>query len=154
MIALDTTSSTAPQLPPPSDTVQLLRVIDNVGSAQGGDSIRLLCTGIDAAHLSSASVTVGGKPATNLSIYQGSWGPYLSNETILVTVTPPGAAGLADVVLSANGSSDRAPKAFQYAADRTIFPFATSPNFLLYDSIRNRLYAGHKDRVEVIDIAG
>jgi hypothetical protein len=32
-----------------------------------------------------------------------------------------------------------------------VFPFPTNPNFLLYDSFRQKLYAAHKDQVEVID---
>ena len=67
--------------------------------------------------------------------------------------TPAGAAGLADVKLSGPGGTDTAAKGFQYATRTTIVPFATSPNFLLYDPGRNRLYASHKDQVEVIDAA-
>ena len=68
-IALDTTASEGPTIPS-SDPVRIVRVIDNVGSPQGGDAIRLLCTGVDTAS-PNATVTIGGKPATNLSITSG-----------------------------------------------------------------------------------
>lgn len=55
------------------------------------------------------------------------------------------------MTLSAGGGSDTAAKAFQYAQTSKIFPFSTSPNFLLYDSFRQKLYAGHSNQVEVID---
>jgi hypothetical protein len=55
------------------------------------------------------------------------------------------------VSLSANGESDTLSKGFQYARVVKLFPFSSSPNFLLYDSGRQKLYAAHKDQVEVID---
>jgi hypothetical protein len=147
-VALDTTVPTGPPKPTLDDPVRIVHVIDNVGSPQGGDIIRLLCTGVDDQN-PAASVTIGGAKATNLSIFGGIG---LPNERIVTVTTPRGSPGLADVVLTANGASYTAVKAFQYAADRTIFPIATSPNFLVYDSVRKRLYAGHQDRVEVIDV--
>ncbi len=65
--------------------------------------------------------------------------------------TPAGTPGLANVTLSANGASDTAARGFQFVQNSKVFPFSTSPSFLLYDSFRQKLYAAHKDQVEVID---
>ncbi len=145
-IGLDTTATTAPQIPSADYQLQILRVVDNVGSPQGGDTIRLLCTGV----YTSASVSVGGRAATNVQLTA----PGAPSGSIYITAqTPPGTPGFADVTVTSSGGSATASKAFQYAASRTIIPFATSPNYLLYDPLRNRLYASHKDQVEVIDVA-
>lgn len=144
-IALDTTSSSAPPTPSANESLQIVRVIDNVGSPQGGDSISMICTGVGSA----AAVTIGGAPASNVSVssmYGGTVG--LPNERLVTLTMPAGTPGLADVVLSSNGSTTTVSNGFQYANSRTIFPFATSPNFLVFDSLRNRLYASHKDQVE------
>lgn len=151
-IAFDTTASTAPTLPATTDPVHIVRVIDTVGSPQGGDTIRLLCTGVDKVSESSISVTIAGTPATKVTLNGGAISSIPFNQLVTVK-SPPGSPGLADVVVSVNGNSDTATRAFQYANSRTIFPFASSPNFLLYDRFRNLLYASHKDQVEVINVA-
>lgn len=144
-IALDTTATTAPQVPATNNQVQIVRVLDDVGSPQGGDTIRILCTGVSG----SAAVSIGGTSATNVQLTASG---ALPGSIYVTAQTPPG-AGWADVTVTSNGRSATAQKAFQYAASRSIIPFATSPNYLLYDPQRNRLYASHKDQVEVIDVA-
>jgi hypothetical protein len=148
-IALDMTSTSAPQPPTASNPVKIVRVVDNIGSPQGGDSIRLICTGVTSVTQNQISVSIGGAPAASVAIFNGLNMP---NQVFVSVKTPPGTPGLADIVLYANGGTDTAHNAFQYAASRTIFPVSTSPNFLLYDPTRNRLYASHKDQVEAIDI--
>jgi hypothetical protein len=152
-VAVDTTTTATPAIPAPDDPLHILRVIDNIGSPQGGDSIRLLCTGVDNDVASSLSVVIGGATATSLVVAPvGPFPPPNLPYLRLITVkTPPGATGLVDVTLNANGKSDTAGKAFQYARSTKLFPFSTSPTFLVYDSLRQRLYAAHKDQVEVID---
>jgi hypothetical protein len=152
-IALDTTASTDPPIPPADDSLQIVHVIDNIGSPQGGDTIRMLCMGVGSA----ATVTIGGVPATNVSITTvGNTNPPLAGlagEVMVTLTTPAGNPGPADVALSSNGSTTTSPNGFEYAMSRTIFPFATSPTFLAFDSLRNRLYAAHQNQVEVIDVA-
>ena len=55
------------------------------------------------------------------------------------------------MTLTVSGKSDTLSKVFQYARTVKRFPFSSSPNFLLFDSGRQKLYAAHKDQVEVID---
>jgi hypothetical protein len=154
-VALDTTSTTTPTQPYSPVPVQIVRVVENIGSPQGGDSISLLCTGILSLTSSNVQVTIGGKTATVTSVANRIIG-YQSITTapayqIVTVTTPSGSAGLVDVTLQAQGSSYTATKAFQYATSRTIYPFSTSPTFLAYDSTRQLLYAAHGNQVEVID---
>ncbi len=150
-MAVDTTAASTPPIPALNDPVHIIRVIDNIGSPQGGDSIRLLCTGADIVPASGVSVTIGGAAATVLSVGQPQPFPTLPNLRLVTVKTPAGTPGRADVVLSAAGNSDTLNKGFQYARSVHLFPFAASPNFLLYDSLRQKLYAAHANQVEVID---
>ena len=134
--------------------MHLIRVIDSIGSPQGGDVIRLLCTGVDTVSAGSVSVTINEVATTKIVVGDlESIGTFsnLPNLRIVEATTPSGAPGLVDVTLSVNGASDTAVKAFQFAQSSKVFPFSTNPNFLLYDSFRQKLYASHKDQVEVID---
>jgi hypothetical protein len=153
--AVDTTTTSTPAVPTLNDPVHIVRVIDNIGSPQGGDLIRLLCTGVDTVSAGSVSVTIGGASTTNLAVEPlGSltqYFPSLPNLRLVEVKTSPSTPGLADVTLHVNGATDTAVKAFQFAQSSKVFPFSTSPNFLLYDSSRQKLYASHKDQVEVID---
>lgn len=154
-VAVDTTAAATPALPAPNDPVAILHVIDNIGSAQGGDKIRILCTGIDNVPLSGVQVGIGGTAANVISIEPSSPPTSLPWLRIATVKTPPGAPGIYDVTLTANGTTSTAAGAFQYASETTTFPFATSPSFLLYDNLRQKLYAAHGNQVEVIDpVAG
>lgn len=151
--AVDATAGSVPPIPTLNDPVHIVRVIDNVGSPQGGDTIRILCTGVDNVDAGSVSVTIGGAPATGLTIEKLP--SPLSNLRLVEVKTPAGTPGLADVTLNVAGDTDTATKAFQYAQKTVIFPFSTSPTFLLYDNFRHLLYAANQAEVEVIDpIAG
>jgi len=151
-VAVDTTQSSTGSIST-SDAVRIVRVIDNIGSAKGGDPIRILCTGLDNVSAASVTVTIGGVAATDASIVNFSPGAALGNMRILAVNTPPGTPGTADVVVRTSNGSDTATKAFQYASTTKTFAFATSPTFLLYDNFRNRLYASNVNEVEVIDVA-
>jgi len=153
-VAVDTTVASTGPAPAVNDAVHIVRVIDTVGSPQGGDLIRILCTGADNASDSSITVKVGGVLGNGAAVNPARPGASLPNLRIVTVRTPPGTPGLADVTLSIAGQSDVAVKAFQYAQSKATFPFPTSPNFLLYDRFRKRLYAAHKDQVEVIDPIG
>lgn len=150
-VAVDTTASSTGNPPGLSDPVHIIRVIDNVGSPQGGDTIRILCTGVDNLAASSVSVKLGGTLATGVAVTAVPSPLNISNLRIVTAKTPPGTPGLVSVTLNAGTTSDTAASAFQYAQLTSLFPFSTSPNFLLYDSSRQKLYASHKDQVEVID---
>jgi hypothetical protein len=96
-------------------------------------------------------VKLGGTLATGVTVTTIPPSPNIPNLRIVTAKTPLGAPGVVNVTLSAGTTSDTAAGAFQYAQISKLFPFSTSPNFLLYDSSRQKLYASHKDQVEVID---
>jgi hypothetical protein len=150
-VAVDTTVTSTGNPPPLSDPVHIIRVIDNVGSPQGGDLMRILCTGVDNVGAGSVSVKLGGTLATGVTVTTVAPTPNIPNLRIVTAKTPAGAPGVANVTLSTATASDTAVQAFQYAQATTLFPFSTSPNFLLYDGFRQKLYASHVDQVEVID---
>jgi len=150
-VAVDTTVTSTGNPPALNDPVHIIRVIDNVGSPKGGDSIRILCTGVDNASAGSVSVKLGGALATGVSVTPVAPTPNIPNLRLVTAITPAGTPGLVNVTLSNGAASDTAAQAFQYAQASKLFPFSTSPNFLLYDAFRQKLYASHQDQVEVID---
>jgi hypothetical protein len=150
-VAVDTTASSTGNPPPLNDPFHIIRVIDNIGSPQGGDLVRILCTGVDNIAASSVSVKLGSILASGVTVTTISSIQNIPNLRIVTAKTPPGSPGVVNVTLSAGTTSDTAIGAFQYAQTSKLFPFSTSPNFLLYDSSRQKLYASHKDQVEVID---
>lgn len=150
-LAVDTTLASTGSAPQQSDPVHIVRVIDNIGSPQGGDLIRILCTGVDTVTAGAVAVKIGGALASGVTITNPAPWPKLPNLRLVTVKTPPGTPGVFDVTLNVNQASDTAAQAFQYVQTTKTFPFATSPNFLVYDSFRQRLYASHKDQVEVID---
>ncbi len=150
-VAVDTSVSSTGSPPPVKDPLHIIRVIDDVGSPQGGDLLRILCTGVDNVAASSVSVKLGGALATGVTVTTNSSVQNIPNLRIVTAKTPPGTPGVINVTLSAGATSDTARGAFQYAQTSKLFPFSTSPNFLLFDSSRQKLYASHKDQVEVID---
>lgn len=159
-VALDTTQATAPVPPVNSDElpIKLVRVIDNVGSPQGGDKIDLLCQGLANVSANGVEVTIGGQAAVVDTIMNRDQGrPSATTtpafQTVTVT-TPPGSPGLADVSLQALSTTSTLSTSFQYAQSRTNYSFSTVPTFLLYDSLRNLLYAADDGQVEVIDPIG
>ena len=153
-VAIDTTVSSTGNRPPINDPFHIVRVTDNVGSPQGGDLVRILCTGVDNVAASSVSVKLGGALATGVTVTTISSIQNIPNLRIVTAKTPPGTPGVVNVTLTAGTTSDTASGAFQYAQTSKLFPFSTSPNFLLFDSSRQKLYASNKDQVEVIDPIG
>ncbi|MGD0098604.1 MAG: Ig-like domain repeat protein [Terracidiphilus sp.] len=151
---LDTTATAPPTLTvnPSVQPVQLVSIINNVGSPQGNDTITLFCQGLGGLSASQVQVTIGGQTATvtSLSNYEGSSSSSEAFQWVTVK-TPAGSPGAVDVTLQASGTTSTLSKPFTYAQSRTIYPFSTQPSFLLFDSYRNLLYAAHGKQVEVID---
>jgi hypothetical protein len=149
-MAVDTTQASTPAVPT-DDPLKIIRVADNIGSPQGGDQIRILCTGADQAAIAAISVTIGGKAASILWVFTPE-GDTNSLRMISVT-TPPGTAGFADVVLKVGSNSDTAAQGFQYVSRSQGVAISGTPTYLLFDSLRNKLYASNGAQVEVIDPA-
>ena len=150
-VAVDTTVASTGKPPALNDPVHIIRIIDNVGSPQGGDLMRILCTGVDNLNAGSLSVKLDNTSATSLAVNAVGPSPNVPNLRLVTAKTPAGSPGFVNVTLSTGTASDTATGGFQYAQTSKIFPFSTSPNFLLYDASRQKLYASHKNQVEVID---
>lgn len=150
-VAVDTTVASSGKPPTLSDPVHIIRIIDNVGSPQGGDLMRILCTGLDSVNAGSVSVKLGSASATSVAVNPVGPSSNIPDLRLVTVKTPAGSPGFVNVTLSTGTVSDTATGAFQYAQTTKLFSFSTSPNFLLYDASRQKLYASHKDQVEVID---
>ncbi|OPF75581.1 cell surface protein [Streptomyces antioxidans] len=84
------------------DTPTIISVAPTSGPTSGGTSVTI--TGTDLS--TTESVTFGGTPA-----------PFgVISDTVVTAVTPPGAAGPVDVVVTTNGGSATAADGFSYAA--------------------------------------
>ncbi len=78
------------------------------GPAAGGTAVTVSGTGF----LTGAGVTIGGAPATNVNVI---------SDTMITCTTPPGAGGLADVVVTnADGQADTAANAFTFILAPTV----------------------------------
>ncbi len=78
------------------------------GPAAGGTAVTVSGTGF----LTGAGVTIGGAPATNVNVI---------SDTMITCTTPPGAGGLADVVVTnADGQADTVANAFTFILAPTV----------------------------------
>ncbi|MEO4000559.1 IPT/TIG domain-containing protein [Mesorhizobium sp. CAU 1732] len=91
-------------LPPPPS---IAAVSPNSGSVNGGTQVTITGTGFTA----NATVDIGGNPAATVTFV---------SSTQIRAVTPPGAAGAADVLVTTDGGSVTEPSAFTYGVAPTI----------------------------------
>jgi IPT/TIG domain len=94
----------SPSGPSPSSRLQLTSVIPGAGTTAGGTSVRI--SGVNFA--TGATVTIGGKPATEVSVIDSS---------TLTAVTPAHDAGSTDVIVSVNGQSATLASAYTFSTN-------------------------------------
>jgi hypothetical protein len=128
----------------------ILQVDADAGSTSGGDSINIVGYGLSGAN---TQVTIGGKPATisqttGATVYQA-----FPNNTMTLT-TPPGAPGMADVVVNTPSGTTTIAGGFQYLSAVQVHPIAGALDAISYDRTRQRLYTSNQDhnRVEIFDL--
>jgi hypothetical protein len=129
----------------------VLQVDADVGSPSGGDTIKIVGFGFDTSNL---QVTIGGKPATNISRNGPIAGEFFPAATLTLT-TPAGASGYADVTVTTPDGSTTASGGFQYLATAQIYPVPGSAfDDIVYDQTRQRLYITNQNhnRVEIFDL--
>lgn len=129
----------------------VLQVDANAGSPTGGDTIKIIGYGFDTSNL---QVTIGGKPATNVS-RNGPLGGGLFPTATLTVTTPAGASGYADVVVTTPDGSSTVSGGFQYLAAAQLYPSSDSAlDDIVYDQTRQRLYVTNQNhnRVEIFDL--
>ncbi len=129
----------------------VLQVDANAGSPSGGDSIKVVGYGFDSSNL---QVTIGGKPATNIS-RSGPIAGGLFPTTRLTLTTSVGASGYADVTVTTPDGSTTVSGGFQYLASTQLYPMQGAAfDDIAYDQARQRLYATNQNhnRVEIFDL--
>ncbi len=128
----------------------VLQVDANAGSPSGGDTIKVIGYGFDTSNL---QVTIGGKPATNIS-RNGPIGGFFPTARLTLT-TPAGAPGYADVVVTTPDGSTTVSGGFQYLSSAQTYPASGSAfDDIVYDQTRQRLYIANQNhnRVEIFDL--
>ena len=138
-------------------TVQ--KILPNVGSSSGGDTVYLVGSGF-GSDPGGISVKIGGQSATvqkveSLSAFAPALGldstfPF-SLERVTLT-SPAGTPGNADISLTTPAGSTLLPKSFQFLAARQIYSNPGLHKFLVYDPSRQQLYLSATDHVDVFDL--
>lgn len=152
--AIDTATNAAlPSIDNPLP-ISIVQIFENAGSPSGGDTIDLLCTGLDTLSAFNVEVEIGGHRATS-EFYSGPGpgGSGFSHYAVLTVNTPPGKLGPADVTLITPFGTATVPKGFTYTYTPVSYSLKGSPSFLLYDSGRQLLYAANGKHVDVVNPA-
>lgn len=139
---------------------QVLQVLPNAGSPNGGDSIQIYGYGFgsDPAKL---SVKIAGAPASiqkieNVPAMASSLGldpSYPFGLERITLITPAGTPGPADVSVSAPSGSATLPRGFQFLQSEQFVAKPGFYRFILYDQSRQWLYLSNIDHVDVFDLA-
>ena len=139
---------------------QILQILPNAGSRNGGDSIQIYGYGF-GSDASQLAVTIGAAPATVQKIENvPAMAPLLGLdpnypfglERITLT-TPAGTPGPAGVSISAPSGSATLPQGFQFLQSEQFFGKPGFYRFIFYDQSRQWLYLSDIDHVDVFDIA-
>ena len=128
----------------------ILQVDADAGSTSGGDSISIVGYGLSGAN---TAVTIGGKPAT-ISQTTGAINGQAFPINRMTLTTPPGAPGMADVVVNTPSGATTIAGGFQYLSAVQVHPITGALDAIGYDKTRQRLYASNQDhnRVEIFDL--
>lgn len=129
----------------------VLQVDADAGSPSGGDSINVIGYGFDSSNL---QVTIGGKPATNIS-HSGPIAGGLFPTSRLTLTTPAGTPGYADVTVTTPDGSATVSGGFQYLDSAQLYAMqGVAFDDIVYDRTRQRLYITNQNhnRVELFDL--
>jgi IPT/TIG domain len=139
---------------------QILNVLPNAGSKNGGDIIQIYGYGFGSdastitAKIGPASATVQkveNVTAIAPSLALDSTYPFPLDRITLLS--PAAAPGVSDISIASPAGSTTASSAFQYLQDARVFPKAGLYKFLLYDQKRQWLYLSATDHIDVFDLA-
>ena len=107
----------------------ILQVDGDAGSASGGDSINIVGYGLSGTN---TEVTIGGKPATINQTTAAINGQAFPINRMTLT-TPPGAPGLADVVVNTPKGTATSVGGFQYLNAVQVHPITGALDAIGYD---------------------
>ncbi|MGH9740902.1 MAG: IPT/TIG domain-containing protein, partial [Candidatus Acidiferrum sp.] len=139
---------------------QILQITPNAGAPAGGDSVQIYGYGF-GSDPTKISVKFGSANATVQKIENiTSIAPSLGLDATypfpierITLATPPGAAGKADLVISAPDGSVTSAKSYQYLQSENFYAKPSFDKFVLYDQSRQWLYLSNIDHVDVFDLA-
>ena len=137
----------------------IVRVLPNVGSPQGGDTVTVLGYGF-GTNAGSISATIAGTAATVQSADAlpasasglGLDATYPFTLERIVLKTPAGTAGKADLQIQSTVGSVTATKAFQYVTSSKRYVNAGLHKFVAYDPSRQWVFLTATDHVDVFDL--
>jgi hypothetical protein len=110
--AADAPEADAPEADAPPAPPVLASVDPTGGPLAGGTEITITGTGFEEPGAGTTTVTVGGEPATGVSV---------ESDTEIKATTPQGAApGPVSIVVTNDNGTDTLPDAFEYFAEPTI----------------------------------
>jgi hypothetical protein len=128
--------------------------VDPPGGPPGGAPLRVLGYGFDYSP-SQVRVTVGGMPASIQAIGPDPNANALMRRQVILVMAPSGTPGLTDVGVTTPAGSAVLRNAYRYAGSETLVPLAAAAYQLVYDPMRERVYASEPaaGKVEVVDLA-
>lgn len=132
-----------------SNGIQPVGLQPSTGPPAGGLTLHLLAYGADFP-ATALSATVGGQPATVLSVSTS----YLPIVDVSVAA-PPGTAGsTVDATLTTPNGTGTFAQAFTYDLRNTSTPFPSGaqPRRLLFDARRQQLYVASPNRIDVFSL--
>ena len=138
---------------------QILEVLPNAGSSSGGDTVAIYGYGFGedsgeiSVHIGSAAATVQKiEDLSAVGADLGLNGTYPFPVQRITVTTSPGAAGNADIALTAPSGSTTAKHAFQFLQSEQVFAKAGFYKFILYDQKRQWVYLSNIDHLDVFDL--
>jgi hypothetical protein len=140
---------------------QILQILPNAGASGGGDILRIYGYGF-GSDSTKVSVKVGGTAATVQSVQNVEGisaalaldASYPFSLECITLQTPAGAAGKANVSVSAPSGAATAANSFQYLQSVQFFAKPGLYKFIAYDQKRQRIYLSNIDHVDVFDLVG
>jgi hypothetical protein len=140
---------------------QILKTLPNAGNNAGGDIVQIYGYGF-GSDANRPTVTIGGTAATIQKIENlGAIEPTLGLDTSypfglqrITLQTPPGAAGAADVVVKSDAGTAAVAGGFQFAKSMQVNGNPRLHKFLLYDKVRQSLYASYSAGIDAFPLPG
>lgn len=127
----------------------IMYLTSSAGASSGGATAHIVGLGLPSDP-SQIGVTIGNQPATVVNSTFLHYGPFPTQD-VQITL-PPGSPGVADLKLTTPAGTATLPNAYQFV-DIQDFAEANSPQAVLFDRFRNRVYVSAGDHVDVFSPA-
>ena len=138
---------------------QILKVLPNAGNKSGNEIISIYGYGF-GSDVGKLTVKIGGTtaavqkidqvPGVSSSLGLDATYPFPLQRATLVT--PAGASGNVDVVVTSSSGTTTLARGFAFLQSEQVTKLTGFYKFLLYDRKRNRLYLSNIDHVDIFDL--